>query len=319
MNFRSYKFRLYPTSEQAKLLIKHFRAYIFVYNYFLSRRIEHYNENSDLIEQGKVYNLSVFDNYKHLKTLRRDPNYSFLRDVSVVALRSAIYNLDIAVKINLNKNNFPKLIGNRFKVSSFSITDQKNLNLLSEYKIGAKLFQKICFIKFQEGIEFRKTREIEGHLIKIHIVLKSDNKYYVVFVTEQKSQEHESIAESIELTIGNKEILKSNFGHLYTIPKKFFYYNKLIRKIKNQVSQKVAFSNRYNKSMVRLQKIRQKKFNILNNFLHEITTEIIKQYKKIYITYLNENSDEYCLNPKYILYIIKQLEYKALLYGNHRL
>lgn len=58
---KAYKFRLYPTNEQKTLINKTFGCTRLVYNYYLNKKQELYeNENKSI---------SVYDYIKHLKNL----------------------------------------------------------------------------------------------------------------------------------------------------------------------------------------------------------------------------------------------------------
>lgn len=89
MNIKSsYKFRIYPDTEQQAQLCKQFGAVRFVYNYFLRKRIDCYTET------GK--GLSYYDTQKMLTSLKKEPEYVWLMEFHSQALQMAIRNLDKA-------------------------------------------------------------------------------------------------------------------------------------------------------------------------------------------------------------------------------
>lgn len=86
LTIKSYKFRLYPNSEQKTLLEKTFGCCRFVYNHYLAKSIEDYEttRNSNSCNQ----------NCKDLTHLKKD--YKWLSEVSSTALQQSIRHLDAA-------------------------------------------------------------------------------------------------------------------------------------------------------------------------------------------------------------------------------
>ena len=75
---RAYKFRMYPTKEQAVLIHKTFGCTIFVYNYCLD------------LKRNNNY-LTKFDLMKELPKLKKE--YPFLKEVDSMSLQNVITDL----------------------------------------------------------------------------------------------------------------------------------------------------------------------------------------------------------------------------------
>ena len=87
---RAYKFRFYPTPEQADQLARTFGCARFVYNHFLRVRAD-----SFFNEKKRVgYN----DTAKMLTLLKQQPETEWLNEVSNVCLQQSLRNLDVAFK-----------------------------------------------------------------------------------------------------------------------------------------------------------------------------------------------------------------------------
>ena len=76
MKHRAYKFRFYPTDEQAKLLAQTFGCVRFVYNHILRWRTDEYYQS-----KAKIGYIQA--NAK-LTELKKQPEFAFLNDVSCV-------------------------------------------------------------------------------------------------------------------------------------------------------------------------------------------------------------------------------------------
>src|SRR5689334_12813941 len=98
---KSYKFRIYPTKEQESLLSRHFGHCRFVFNRFLNERKEKYiNEK---------ISLTYYDNAGTLTKLKKEEEFSWLKEVNSQSLQAVIRNLDTAYKNFFNRQNkFPR-------------------------------------------------------------------------------------------------------------------------------------------------------------------------------------------------------------------
>ena len=82
----SYKFRIYPNREQENLIQRTFGCCRFVWNYYLSKRKEAYEQG------GKA--LSYYDCAKDMTLLKK--SLSWLREADATALQSSLRDLDDA-------------------------------------------------------------------------------------------------------------------------------------------------------------------------------------------------------------------------------
>ena len=79
---RAYKFRFYPTAEQAELLARTFGCVRFVYNSILRWRTDAYNERQEKIGYAQAS--------ARLTALKKEPEFTWLNDVSCVPLQQSL-------------------------------------------------------------------------------------------------------------------------------------------------------------------------------------------------------------------------------------
>ena len=85
---RAYKYRIYPTDEQKRLLARTFGCCRFIYNWALRQKTDaFYNE------QRRLY---YKDLSEALTQLKKQPEYCWLNEVSSVPLQQALRHLDKA-------------------------------------------------------------------------------------------------------------------------------------------------------------------------------------------------------------------------------
>ncbi|PGT94831.1 helix-turn-helix domain-containing protein, partial [Bacillus cereus] len=87
---KAYKFRLYPTEEQAHLIRKTFGCVRFVYNKMLAERKEIYETYKENKEELKKQKFPTPAKYK--------AQYEWLKEVDSLALANAQLNLQTAYK-----------------------------------------------------------------------------------------------------------------------------------------------------------------------------------------------------------------------------
>lgn len=110
----AYKFRIYPTAEQEVLIQKTFGCCRFVYNYFLAERIRVYEENKKT--------LNYYDCAKALTDLKKNDQFSWLKEIDIRTLQCSLRDLETAYKRFFNKvgnSKYPKFKSKKTTRKSF--------------------------------------------------------------------------------------------------------------------------------------------------------------------------------------------------------
>ncbi|MGE7857711.1 helix-turn-helix domain-containing protein, partial [Bacillus sp. NPDC094064] len=115
---KAYKFRLYPTEEQAHLIRKTFGCVRFVYNKMLAERKEIYETYKENKEERKKQKFPPPAKYK--------AQYEWLKEVDSLALTNAQLNLQTAYKNFFSgQSDFPT-----FKSRKSYTTNRVNGNIM---------------------------------------------------------------------------------------------------------------------------------------------------------------------------------------------
>ena len=256
---KSYKFRIEPTLEQMELLSKHFGACRFVFNRFLHERKEKYlNEKTSL---------NYYDNARTLTDLKKEEGFDWLKEINSQSLQSAIRNLDSAYKNFFNKQNqFPRF-KSKYDRQSFKIPQNVLINN-----------EKLIIPKFKEGIKIKLHRELEGKILFATITKSTTGKYYVSITCDVNYKPFDKTGSSVGIDTGIKDLAILSDGKTYENIKVLKSKLKKLKYEQRQLSKKQKGSNSRLKQKIKLSLVHEKITNIRKDYLHKVSTEIVKNH-----------------------------------------
>ena len=278
---KGYILRLYPTDEQKELINKTIGCTRFIYNYFLSDRINDYKRAAK--------SKSCYDQIKELPSLCKE--YPWLSEVDSCSLRTSLFNLDDAYKRFFNKQNELPKLKNKDTGNSYKTNNIKNTYKDKNYESIKVDFQKrvITLPKLKE-VKFRGYRNKTNFIgnIKSAVIRRQANKYYVSILVEEPLIMPEFTPRSIVgLDLGIKDIITTSYNYkcensLSTLEVK----NKIKGLQKGLARCKPGSKNRY-KIKLKLQRAYMKLKNIRKHLIHNITNKIIKENDIVVMEDLN--------------------------------
>ena len=261
---KSYKFRISPDKEQKILLSKHFGATRFVFNRYLNIRKETY------LEEKK--SLNYYDNAKDLTKLKKEEEFVWLKEINSQSLQSSLRNLDTAYNNFFRRQTqFP-----RFK----SKYDRQSFTVPQSVTIEEG---KLSIPKFKKGIDINIHREIEGKLLFATISKSTTGNYYVSITCEVEYTPFEKTNSKIGIDTGIKDLAILSDGKVYENIKTLKTNLKKLKYEQRQLSKKTKGSNSRLKQKSKLARVHEKVTNIRKDYLHKVSTEIIKNHDVICI------------------------------------
>ena len=261
---KSYKFKIAPDNEQKELLAKHFGACRFVFNRYLNIRKETY------LEEKK--SLNYYDNANDLTVIKKDEQFVWLKEINSQSLQSSLRNLDTAYnKFFRKQTKFPRF---KSKVDKQSFTIPQSVSIEDG---------KLQIPKFKKGIEINIHREIKGKVLFATISKSTTGKYYVSITCEVEYTPFEKTNTKVGIDTGIKDLAILSDGKVYENIKTLKTNLKKLKYNQRQLSKKIKGSGSRLKQKSKLATIHEKVTNIRKDYLHKVSTEIIKNHDVICI------------------------------------
>jgi len=257
--FKSFKFRIYPNEDQEILLVKHFGACRFVFNHYLNKRKETYLEDNK--------SLNYYDNANDLTQLKKDEDYIWLKEINSQSLQSSLRNLDTAYgKFFRKQTKFP-----RFK----SKYDRQSFKIPQFVKLEEN---ELIIPKFKGGIKINLHREINGEILFATISKSTTGNYYVSLTCEVQYQPYKKTNSKVGIDTGIKDLAILSDGTTYENIRSLKSKLKKLKYEQRQLSKKVKGSSSRDKQRKKLAILHEKITNIRKDYLHKVSTEIVKNH-----------------------------------------
>lgn len=311
---RAYKFRIYPNRQQEELIQKTFGCVRYVYNYFLAERKRRYEESKETI--------GYYECNKALTSLKHAPETAWLREPDKNALQYALRDLDTAYK------NFFRGIksGNAVGYPKFKKKHDRHRSYSTPYNGGnVEVLARAIKLPKLGKVKCRISREVKGRILNATISQAPSGKYFVsICCTDVEIPPLPKTEQSIGIDLGVKKIITLSDGTKIANPKYFHKSERRLARLQRKLSRKPKDGKRYEKARIAVARQHERVANQRADFLHKLTTRLVRNYDVIAIEDLKvqemEQTAKYRRLRKAIgdtaLYEVRrQLEYKAVWYG----
>lgn len=260
---KAYKFRIYPSKEQEILIAKTIGCSRFVFNHFLAK----WNDTYKATGRGLTYNSCS----AQLTQLKKE--LVWLKEVDSIAIQSSLKNLaDAYSRFFKKQNDAPHFKSKKNKVQSYT-TKHTNGNIAIE---GNKIkLPKLGLVRFA------KSREVEGRILNATIRRNPSGKHFVSILVETEVQPLEKTGSSVGIDVGLKDFAILSDGTKYENPKWFRKLEQKLAKEQRILSRRKKGGSNWDKQRVKVARIHEKITNARTDYLHKISTEIIKNHDVI--------------------------------------
>lgn len=257
--FKSYKYLIKPTKEQAEMLEEHFGACRFIYNWGLELKTEEYQTT------GKT--LTRYDLSNKLPELKKE--HLWLKNINSQSIQSSLKNLDIAyTNFFRSKKGFPKFKSKYNPTQSFQCPQHCKIN----FDENSITIPKIKIIKAV------LHRRFEG-IIKTITISKYNDKYYASILVDDCEIDPKKLKlqkeNSIGLDLGLNHFVITSNGNKYDNPKYLRKSGKKLALLQRRMSKKKLGSSNRNKARKKVAKLHNKIANQRKDYSHKLSYEIV--------------------------------------------
>ena len=274
MSYRSIKYRLYPTKQQAILFEQTFGCCRKLWNLMLSDKINYYQNN-------KTNYKTFVSDYKK--------RYAYFKDIDSLALANVKLNLDQAYNNFLSKRSkFPKFKSRKHSKKSYTTNYVSNNIRFDNNHIR---LPKIGFVK----TKLHRLPLSDWKIKSVIVSQNHDGKYYasVLFEFESACEYVINKSNAIGFDYSSSNLYVDSNGNIGTNHKFYKESHKKLAKAQRRLSRKQGSkkneikSNNYIKQLLRVNRIHQHIANQRLDNLHKLSTEIANHYDIVCVESLN--------------------------------
>ena len=302
---KAYKVRLYPTSAQQALMAKTFGCCRYVYNTTLAAKIDAYRSNGT--------RLSGYDCVKLLPAMKI--NNPWLKKVDSTALQSSVLDMDAAFKNYFKgrkagrKTGFPKFKAKHRCRAAFTS------------KMGVSVGEDFVKLPKLGKIKAIVSMPVMGKITRITVSRTRTGKYFASVHVETETFELPKTGKTVGIDLGVKDLMITSEGERYNNQKYLTSLEKALTREQRRLSRKPKGSRRREKQRIKVAKVHDRIANCRSDYIHKMTTELVRRYDVICIEDLNvkgmmaNHHLAKAVADASFGEISRQLQYKAAWYG----
>lgn len=266
----THKIRLYPNADQIKYFVQACGVTRFTYNWALNTWNEWYRE----YKEGKRTKVNGFELKKHLNSIK-SVQFPWMLEVHRDCTSQPFTNLVRAfTSFFKKKSKYPKF-KKKGRRDSFYIANDK-LSIVSD-KIR---IPRLGWVDMAESLRF------EGKILSAVVSRTAD--FWFVSISVETDQPY--IVESqdiIGLDLGLNSFATLSDNQQFFAPKPLKKLEVKLKQLHRSVSRKVKGSKNWTKAKIRLSRLYYRIKCLRDDFLHKLSTLLVKRYGAIVIEDLN--------------------------------
>jgi len=282
--FKSIKIQLYPDQNQSDYINRLCGSYRKVYNMCLEKKMNTYNTDKT------NFGLKELGNYFH-QYLTKTSEFSYLQEHNTRVLKQSIIDLlDGYKRFFINNNGFPKFKSKHDDKQScrFPLNVISKLNKYSNNQIT--LGKQLKNLKFKCSNRDKKYLSDNKDKIRSATLTRTkSDKYFLSILIKNiiPLEQPKPINDIIGIDVGIKDFMVCSNDQVFNNLKLRKNNEKILIKLQKQLSKKIVGSHNRYKAKIKLAKKHEKLNNIKINYIHNITTHLVRENQTIVIEDLN--------------------------------
>lgn len=266
-----YRYRAYPTDEQASFLRRLFGCVRVVYNRGLQERKDAWSTDQKT--------LSRYDQSKSLTQWKKG-ELTFLNEVPNCPLQQALRNLDKAFKLFWAKKSCYPIFKKKKYGGSATFTR-------ATFKLSA---MGVKFMRIDDPVRIQWSRAIPDGAIPstATISLDSANRWHISIMCDDATiKPLEKLETSVGVDLGLTSLATFSSGEKIPNPRWAAREAKRLATLARRFSRKKAGSKNRNKARIMLAKLHARVGDRRKDFLHKLSTRLVRENQVIAVETLN--------------------------------
>src|SRR5438552_715178 len=258
---KAYKYRFYPTPEQAVMLARTFGCCRVVYNWGLRERSDAYSQRGE--------RLSYDDLSARLTTLKKQEAYTWLNEVSSVPLQQSLRHLDRA---------FLNFFEGRADYPTFK---KKHGPQAATYASSAFKWDgtNLTLAKMEYPLDIVWSRPLPKGCKPSSITITKDcaDRYFVSLLVEEDIEQLPQTEKQVGLDLGLKSMVITSDGHTFGNPKFFARDEKKLAQAQRRHAKKQKGGKNRRKAQLKAARIHARIADRRRDYQHKLSREIIRE------------------------------------------
>jgi putative transposase len=268
---KSYKFRIFPSKKQIRILNQHLEECRWLYNYCIEERREAWKRNKK--------NLSCFDQQNKLVELKR--NRTSLNNIYAQVLQEVVKRVDLAFK------GFYRRVKRGEKPGYPRFKSKNRYNSLTYPQFGFSVNKDSIQLSKIGAIKAKITQTTEGKLKTCTIKKSSTNKWYAILMCEFDPKPLPKSDKVVGIDVGVKHFVVLSDGNKVENPKFILEEEKNIIKAQRKLSKLAKGTREWEKQRRVVARIYERITWKRQDFIHKLSREIVNKYGVIVVEDLN--------------------------------
>ncbi|MDJ0520030.1 MAG: RNA-guided endonuclease TnpB family protein [Trichodesmium sp. MO_231.B1] len=280
-----FKYRIYPTPGQKHQLAKLFGCVRVVWNDSLACCQKKYTSGEKKPINSELQKLFIT---QAKKTEYRE----CLSEVSAIPLQQSLNDLNQAYQ-NFFSSTKGKRKGRPVKPPDCFVPrnaprfkSRKSKQTARFTKGGFKVGQHKVYLAKIGELKIVWSRNLPTTPSSVTVIKDSANRYFLSFVVEIQPEILPKTDNSVGIDLGIKTFATFSDGTKVDAPKPLKKRIKKLRKLNKSLSHKTKGSKRYEKARARVAKFHAKLKDTRTDFLHKLSTKIIRENQTVVLEYL---------------------------------
>ena len=265
---RAYRYRFYPTPEQADLLNRTFGCVRYVYNRALAERSRAWTQEKKRVTFAQTCRM--------LTQWKAEPERAWLREVSNVALQQALQHLQSAfVNFWGKRAKYPQFKSKRTSRASATFTTAG-----FRYRDG-----KLWLAKTDAPLDVRWSRPLPEGAEPSTVTVSRDaaGRWFVSLLVGESIEPHPATDAAIGIDAGLTSLLTLSTGEKIANPRHERHDRARLAKAQRAMARKVKGSANREKARRKVARAHARITDRRKDFLHKLSTRIVRENQTVII------------------------------------